>query len=216
MIVMVTAQQYKGMAGRCLSMAPPARPRSGLTMGDLTKRFGSVALVACIVAVAATATAPAQQRTRPQQTPPKQSGPVTALVVMTPNGPATCATWVQWRAPAAHPADKAAIEYWVEGYLSGLAAGSKHDVIGQFRRDALAAWLDRYCTANPQTKLPAAVNALGLEMLAHPGDSYDGNVGVHWGSQARRSCRCSRIGTIRDGMRNRPTWQSWDGLHPGV
>jgi hypothetical protein len=169
MIVMVTAQQYKGMAGRCLSMAPPARPRSGLTMGDLTKRFGSVALVACIVAVAATATAPAQQRTRPQQTPPKQSGPVTALVVMTPNGPATCATWVQWRAPAAHPADKAAIEYWVEGYLSGLAAGSKHDVIGQFRRDALAAWLDRYCTANPQTKLPAAVNALGLEMLAHPG-----------------------------------------------
>ena len=26
-------------------MAPPARPRSGLTMGDLTKRFGSVALV---------------------------------------------------------------------------------------------------------------------------------------------------------------------------
>ena len=88
---------------------------------------------------------------------------------MTPNGPATCVTWVQWRAPAAHPADKAAIEYWVEGYLSGLAAGSKHDVIGQFRRDALAAWLDRYCTANPQTKLPAAVNALGLEMLAHPG-----------------------------------------------
>ena len=78
------------------------------------------------------------RRTRPQQTRPKQSGPVTALVVMTPNGPATCATWVQWRAPAAHPADKAAIEYWVEGYLSGLAAGSKHDVIGQFRRDALA------------------------------------------------------------------------------
>ena len=167
MVVMVTAQPLRRMARRCHVMVPPAGPPSGLTMGGLTKRFGSVALVACIVAVAATAAA--QQRPRPQQTLPKQSGPVTALVVMTPNGPATCATWVQWRAPAAHPADKAAIEYWGEGYLSGLAAGSKHDVIGQFRRDALAAWLDRYCTANPQTKLPAAVNALGLEMLAHPG-----------------------------------------------
>ncbi len=164
MVVMVTAQPLRRVARRCHVMVPPAGPPSGLT-----KRFGSVALLACIVAVAATAAASAQQRPRPQQTLPKQSGPVTALVVMTPNGPATCVTWVQWRAPAAHPADKAAIEYWVEGYLSGLAAGSKHDVIGQFRRDALAAWLDRYCTANPQTKLPAAVNALGLEMLAHPG-----------------------------------------------
>jgi hypothetical protein len=91
------------------------------------------------------------------------------MVVMTPNGPATCTTWVQWRLPTAHPMDKAAVEYWVEGYLSGLAAGSHHDVIGQFRREALAAWLDRYCTANPQTPLPAAVNALGLQMLAHPG-----------------------------------------------
>ena len=94
---------------------------------------------------------------------------MTALVVMTPNGPATCATWVQWRLPAANPTDKAAIEYWTEGYLSGLAAGSHHDVIGQFRRDALAAWLDRYCTANPQTPLPIAINALGVQMLAHPG-----------------------------------------------
>jgi hypothetical protein len=94
---------------------------------------------------------------------------VTALVIMTPTGSATCATWVQWRSPGAHSADKAAIEYWVEGYLSGLAAGSRHDFIAAFRREALAAWLDRYCTANPQTKLPLAVTALGREMLAHPG-----------------------------------------------
>ena len=68
-----------------------------------------------------------------------------------------------------HPTDKAAIEYWAEGYLSGLAAGSHHDVIGQFRREELGAWLDRYCTANPQTPLPLAINALGRAMLAHPG-----------------------------------------------
>ena len=27
----------------------------------------------------------------------------------------------------------------------------------------------RYCASNPQTKLPLALNALGREMLAHPG-----------------------------------------------
>ena len=100
-----------------------------------------------------------------QQPPP---GSVTAMVVMTPSGPATCSTWIQWRQPGANPADTAAIDYWAEGYLSGLAAGSHHDVIGAFRRDALVAWLNRYCTANPETKLPLAINALGRAMLAHP------------------------------------------------
>jgi hypothetical protein len=119
--------------------------------------------MACIATVAATAAALAQQRSA------KEIGTVTAMVVMTPNGPATCATWVQWRSPTANPIDKAAIEYWAEGYLSGLAAGSRHDVIGAFRHDALAAWLTRYCTENPRTPLPEAIAALGLAMLAHPG-----------------------------------------------
>ncbi|HEX3350542.1 MAG TPA: hypothetical protein VHS58_20830 [Acetobacteraceae bacterium] len=65
--------------------------------------------------------------------------------------------------------DKAAVEFWVEGYLSGLAAGSQTHVVEAFRHDALAAWLDRYCTTNPQTKLPLAANALAAEMVAHPG-----------------------------------------------
>src|ERR1700751_5709784 len=94
---------------------------------------------ACSATLAAVSVAYAQQKN-----PPQPHRPGTAMVVMTPNGPATCTTWVQWRLPTAHPMDKAAVEYWVEGYLSGLAAGSHHDVIGQFRREALAAWLDRY------------------------------------------------------------------------
>jgi hypothetical protein len=130
----------------------------------VTKWIGSLARAACLVAVVASVAASAQQKPRP-----KEPSTVTALVVMTPNGPATCTTWVQWRLPTADPADKAAIEFWAEGYLSGLAAGSHHDVIGQFRRDELAAWLTNYCTANPQTKLPAAIRALGLQMLARPG-----------------------------------------------
>jgi hypothetical protein len=140
-----------------------ARPAAGLAIGTLGKRFGSIACAACIATMAVTAAASAQQQS------PRPPGQYTAMVVMTPNGPATCTTWIQWRLPGAHPADKAAIEYWSEGYLSGLAAGSHHDVIGQFRRDELVAWLDRYCTANPQTPLPHAINALGHAMLAHPG-----------------------------------------------
>jgi hypothetical protein len=164
MVTMMTAQSLKGIARPRRAIALPA----GLTIGELTKRLVSIASAACIATILASAAA-SPQRPKPTPVPAPGPGPVTAMVVMTPNGPATCATWVQWRSPSAHPMDKAAIEYWTEGYLSGLAAGSHHDVIGQFRRDALAAWLDRYCTANPQTPLPAAVNALGRQMLAHPG-----------------------------------------------
>ena len=116
-------------------------------------------------AVLATLTAAHAQQPVPQ----KQAGEITAYVVMTPNGPATCATWVQWRAPGANPMDKESIQFWSEGYLSGLAAGSRHDVLGAFQLRDLAVWLDHYCAANPQTKLPLALNALGREMLAHPG-----------------------------------------------
>ena len=104
-----------------------------------------------------------------QQPPSSLEQQMTAYVVTTPTGPATCATWVQWRAPGANITDKEGIEYWAEGYISGLAAGSRHNILGAFRLPDLGAWLDHYCAANPQTKLPLALNALGREMLAHPG-----------------------------------------------
>src|SRR6201996_8629771 len=130
-------------------------------MGDtMIRNFAVVAGPIVVATLAAAASA---------QPSPRQGGSVTAYVVMTPNGPATCATWTQWRAPGANPADKEGIQYWAEGYISGLAAGSRHDVLGQFQLRDLGAWLDRYCAANPQVKLPLALNALGREMLAHPG-----------------------------------------------
>jgi hypothetical protein len=125
--------------------------------------FGVTAL-ACMVALAATP--PAEAQSRP---PPNASGSYTAYVVMTPSGPATCTTWVQWRGPGANATDKEGIQYWAEGYISGLAAGSHHDILGNFRLQDLGAWLDRYCAANPQTKLPLALHALGREMLARKG-----------------------------------------------
>lgn len=140
------------------------QPAENQTWGDLTKSLGLITWAACLATLGGSATASAQEKKPPR--PPTQ---VTALVVMTPNGPATCDTWVKWRAPGADPSDKAAIEYWAEGYLSGLAAGSHHDVIGLFRHEALAGWLTRYCTANPKIPLPIAIYALGYQMVMHPG-----------------------------------------------
>jgi hypothetical protein len=133
-----------------------------------SKRAG-VAGLALAATLAASANAQQRGSQRAQQTAQPQASQVTAYVIMTPSGPATCATWVQWRAPGANALDKASIQYWAEGYISGLAAGSRHDVLGAFRLEDLGAWLDRYCTDNPQVKLPQAINALGREMLAHPG-----------------------------------------------
>jgi hypothetical protein len=116
--------------------------------------------LACIATVAATAAATAQH---------KASREVTALVIMTPHGPATCADWMHARSPGANPNNKAAVKFWSMGYLSGLAAGSGHNIIGLFRHDALVAWMDKYCAANPQTHLELAINALGRAMVAHPG-----------------------------------------------
>ena len=133
-------------------------------MRGFIKRFASMASATCAIAIAASGAVSAQQ-----QRPAPAGGQVTAFVVMTPNGPATCSTWVQWRGSGANPTDKESIQYWAEGYISGLAAGSRHDILGQFQLRDLAAWVDRYCAANPQTKLPLALNALGREMLARSG-----------------------------------------------
>jgi hypothetical protein len=130
----------------------------------MIRRCASRTCSIIIGALVTTAAAHAQQ-----QAPPGQAGQVTAYVIMTPAGPATCATWVQWRAPGANKSDRENIQYWAEGYISGLAAGTRHDILGNFRLADLGAWLDRYCAANPQTKLPIALHALGREMLAHPG-----------------------------------------------
>jgi hypothetical protein len=122
-----------------------------------------------LIAVAMAACGSLTAANAQQQAPQKQASNIAAYVVMTPSGPATCATWTQWRAPGANPTDREIIQYWAEGYISGLAAGSQHDVLGAFQLHDLGAWLDRYCAANPQTKLPLALHALGREMLAHPG-----------------------------------------------
>ena len=162
MTVTTTQRQAEAAAWRRRTSLLRSRPFRGVR--NRAHVLGLIAGAFCL-ATAASSTAALAQKKKPTA---KEVSQVTGLVVMTPNGPATCATWVEWRSPTADPVDTAAIEYWAEGYLSGLAAGSRHDVIGAFRHDQLAAWLTDYCTANPTTPLPEAIVALGLAMLAHP------------------------------------------------
>lgn len=156
--------QRQAQARRPCCRAAPLHWRD--SRGAMT-RIGRLSLIGglCGIVAVATASPTAAQKKKPS---PKEVSEVTGLVVMTPNGPATCATWIEWRAPTADPIDTAAIEFWAEGYLSGLAAGSRHDVIGNFRREQLADWLTKYCMANPSTPLPEAIVALGMAMVAHP------------------------------------------------
>jgi hypothetical protein len=61
-----------------------------------------------------------------------------------------------------------------------LQASSHHNILGEFRLQDLGAWLDRYCAANPQTKLPLALSTT-FRRSTHPtrgavGDSARGSV----------------------------------------
>lgn len=129
MIVTAAIRQLKGVPDTGSAVPEPRERKRGFKTGSRTVWFGIVAAAACLGTIATTGTVSAQKK----KPTPKDIAEVTALVVMTPNGPASCQTWIDWRSPAADPVDTAAIEFWAEGYLSGLAAGSHHDVIGSFR-----------------------------------------------------------------------------------
>jgi len=180
-----------------------------------SKRWLGVTALTCMVALVATPTAEAQSRS-----PPNASGPYTAYVVMTPNGPATCATWVQWRGPGANATDKEGIQYWAEGYISGLAAGSHHNILGNFRLQDLGAWLDRYCAANPQTKLPLPFMPWGVKCSLIRGENPNAKVKCYRDRQAHASRIHACIGAFRGRLCHGPSWAPRRGLytcvrHPG-
>ena len=104
-----------------------------------------------------------------QEAPQRPAGTVTALVIMTPTGSATCATWVQWRSPGAHSADSRQPSNMGRGLpVTGFAAAVDTTSSGPFA--AKRSPRGSTAIAPPiHNELPLAVNALGREMLAHPG-----------------------------------------------
>jgi hypothetical protein len=78
----------------------------------------------------------------------------------------SCGTWTSDRAGQnAYP--KLADEQWVVGYLSGMGfeGGGKDNPLNGVDAEAVWAWIDNYCHANPLDHIAKAAEAFSY---AHP------------------------------------------------
>ena len=67
MIVVLTPQRLKRVEKASSCDGSASQPTDGLTMDDMIKRVGSIAVAACIATVVASAAASAQRRTPHRQ-----------------------------------------------------------------------------------------------------------------------------------------------------
>lgn len=70
----------------------------------------------------------------------------------------------QWMARKASGADKATSEAWLLGYLSGLATGTRSDILHDTDYDSLMVWMDNYCGAHPLDRVTGGAARLYLEL----------------------------------------------------
>lgn len=80
-------------------------------------------------------------------------------------GNASCGDWIAERKAPAADADVGLA--WVLGYLTGIEEGRESRRI-QFRHpdaDAIAAWVDNYCQANPLDNLFQAAAKLNHDLM---------------------------------------------------
>jgi len=81
------------------------------------------------------------------------------------SGTISCGTWTAWRrsGQAAHA------EQWILGFLSGIGYEGVGDPLNGVDANAVWAWMDNYCQANP---LDAIVKAGAAFNAAHPRGEY--------------------------------------------
>jgi hypothetical protein len=60
--------------------------------------------------------------------------------------------------------DEAAMEEWLLGFLSGLAAGQNKDLLKKAQKDYLFSWMDNYCQAYPSGRLDNGGHALAIQL----------------------------------------------------
>ncbi len=78
-------------------------------------------------------------------------------------GGVTCAQWLQDKKADAW--EITADQFWLLGYLSGLAVGLNQDFLRSQSNDAIYSWIDNHCLANPTQGLGEAANALASELI---------------------------------------------------
>jgi len=117
-------------------------PRAAMILAPLLALAGGPAVAAD------SATAPA-----PPSTP--------AFSVM---GPSSCAKWP--KAAKVTSSAKAAPLNWVLGFISGRAAENNLALLEMMDPEAVGAWMDSYCQANPTDNLPNAAVELERQLTA--------------------------------------------------
>ncbi len=72
-----------------------------------------------------------------------------------------CSDWTKWRTTTGK---FAAGEFWVLGYLSGIAIATGVNFLDGVGTNAIEAWMDNYCKGNPLDTVPDGAKNLAIEL----------------------------------------------------
>lgn len=76
---------------------------------------------------------------------------------------ASCASWLEARARGEQYQTA-----WLLGYLTGVSVGANVNILKGVKPGIIEAWMDNYCTTNPQLKMTDGTSDL-IELLLKTG-----------------------------------------------
>jgi hypothetical protein len=76
-------------------------------------------------------------------------------------GAVSCGKWVENRTMRF----AISYEYWLHGYLSGIAIGTNKNFLEGTDGDSLDLWMDDYCQKNPLNSIGNGGSALAMELM---------------------------------------------------
>jgi hypothetical protein len=77
-------------------------------------------------------------------------------------GADSCAIWTR---NSKNSFSEATQILWVEGFMSGLAQGTRRDLLRNIDEEALKTWMDDYCSKHPLDRVLDAMAPLWLDLL---------------------------------------------------
>lgn len=80
-------------------------------------------------------------------------------------GAISCGEWVAYQANTKSFAQ----QYWLSGFISGMAAGAREDILDGVSGESLTLWVDNYCRANPLEDTFSAGILLFMELEKQKG-----------------------------------------------
>ncbi|CAB3763107.1 hypothetical protein [Paraburkholderia solisilvae] len=84
-------------------------------------------------------------------------------------GASSCGQWTEAHKSPDPSISSVAMERWLIGYLSGLALGTKKDIIKDTDNASIFQWITNYCNANPLDNVADAGETLWTELIKRKG-----------------------------------------------